>query len=103
MSGGSFEYLYSKLDLEPLEWRTLNLLDNMANWLASPEQAQPEAAAELRELHKFLTDTRQKIEKRASNNRHIQSLVKEAEWWCSNDTGPEDFAAAWAKYREQKQ
>jgi len=100
MSGGSFDYLYDKLDNEPLGIHTLELLERMVEWLKDAEQNQPDAASELAVVHQYLVATRQAVHDNVSNNRALLNLVKEAEWWCSNDSGQDDFEGAWEIYKK---
>lgn len=101
MSGGSFDYLYSKIDNEnPLDTWTLELLEKMSEWLAEPEQNQKAAADEIKRVHSELSEIKERIFKLAQN-RPFLDLLKGAEWWCSHDTVKDDFESEWAKYEAQ--
>jgi hypothetical protein len=98
MSGGSFDYLYSRIDGEnPLDARTLDLLEKMGAWLAEPEQDRAAASAELMRVHSELTEIKERISN-LTRNRPFLDLVRMAEWWCSNDAREDDFARTWAEY-----
>lgn len=97
MSGGSFDYLYFEIEERFFDYFVLENLENMAAWLGEVEQNQPEAAKELVELHQFLVKTRDEINKRLS--RKLLDVIKEAEWWCSHDTGQDSFEAVWRQYK----
>jgi hypothetical protein len=100
MSGGSFDYLYDRIDCgNTLETYTLELLGKMAEWLAEPEQGQPDAAAEIARIHAELLAIKQQVEKLAQRRAFLQ-LLKTAEWWCSKDTGKDGFESEWAKYQQ---
>jgi hypothetical protein len=102
MSGGSFDYLYNKFENEnPLDTNTLELLEKMSEWLAEPEQNQKSAADELKRVHSELAEIKERIFKLAQN-RPFLDLLKEAEYWCSSDTGKNDFESEWAKYEVQQ-
>lgn len=97
MSGGNFDFLYFKIEEQPLDFFVLENLENMAAWLGAAEQNQPEAAKELAELHQFLLQTRDEINKRLP--RKLLDVIKQAEWWCSHDIGQDTFEAVWRKYK----
>jgi hypothetical protein len=102
MSGGSFDYLYSRIDNEdPLDYWTLELLERMGNWLANPEQNQLEASVEIKRIHAELVKIKEQVFQIAQNNKFL-NLLKEAEWWCSNDTGKDDLEKAWADYKAKE-
>lgn len=101
MSGGSFHYLYNRLDNgNPLETSTLSLLEKMSEWLQ--EQDQNAAADEIKRIYLELLEINSRVYKLAQNRQFIE-LVKAAEWWCSNDTGVEDFESEWANYIARKE
>ena len=102
MSGGSFDYLYNRIDNgNPLDTNTLALLEKMSEWLAEPEQNQKAASDELKRIYSELLEINTRVFELAQN-RPFLDLLKEAEWWCSNDTGVEDFESEWAKYEAQQ-
>lgn len=102
MSGGSFDYLYNRIDNgNPLDTNTLELLEKMSEWLAEPEQNQKAAADELKRVYSELMEINTRVFKLVQN-RPFLDLLKEAEWWCSHDTGVEDFESEWAKYEAQQ-
>lgn len=96
MSGGSFNYLYSKIEDDPIGWSTLESLENMADWLR--EQNHP-ASAELVRIHSALSEISDRLFRLVQNNCEFRELLKAAEWWCSNDIGQDDFERAWHKYQ----
>jgi hypothetical protein len=96
MSGGSFDYLYQKIEDEPINDSVLDTLKRMANWLAEPEQGQLKAANELSQLHGYLTAVRNEIIEKL--NQPLLAVIKEAEWWYSNDVGRNSFEAVWQRY-----
>jgi hypothetical protein len=99
MSGGSFDYLYNRIDNEnPLDTYTLELLERMAEWLAEPEQGQPDAAAEIEHVRTELLAIKEKVYQLAQRRAFLE-LLKSAEWWCSSDTGKGDFEKEWASYK----
>lgn len=102
MSGGSFNYLYNRIDNDnPLATSTLDLLEKMSEWLAEPEQNQQAASNEIRRVYSELLEINSRVYELAQNRRFLD-LLKAAEWWCSNDTGIEDFESEWAKYEAQQ-
>ena len=98
MSGGSYDYLYYQIEEEPLGWSTLYHLNDMAKWLES--EGQTEAATELKELHAYLVKTEKEIQAKLS--RPLLDVIKEAEWWASNDSGQRDFEEIWNEYKNSK-
>ena len=101
MSGGSFEYLYARIDKDPLDAWTLELLEKMSEWLAEPEQNQKGAADEIKRVRSELAEIKEHICKLVKNSPFLD-LLKGGEWWCSNDTGKDDFESEWAKYEAQQ-
>lgn len=97
MSGGSFDYLYSKIEDKPLDWQTLDNLQNMVEWLSAPEQGQTEAAQDLQRVNSYLLEVKDKID--CILTQSLLDVLKAAEWWCSHDTNKQDFERVWTKHK----
>ena len=95
MSGGSFGYLYFKIEDAPLDEGSLEMLGKMAAWLA--EQGQAPAAQELTRVHEQLSALR-KLALATVRVRGFLNLLEAAEWWCSGDIDQKDFEDVWRKY-----
>lgn len=101
MSGGSFNYLYNRLDNgNPIETSTLSILEKMSEWLQ--QQDQKAASDEIERVYLELLKINSRVYELAQNNDFIQ-LVKAVEWWCSNDIGVEEFEDEWVKYIARKE
>lgn len=96
MSGGSFEYLYYKLEDEPFSEYNLSLLEDMIMFLNN-EMNETEMASELRKLHTHLTESlrqsKEKVEK-------LSNLMYAIEWYVSGDSNNID--EAWEEYKAGK-
>lgn len=91
MSGGSFRYLYSSLQDNPFDH--YGDLEKMIDWLR--EKGKIEAADRLQRLYNLLLESQNKIEKEISS---LSPVMYKAEWWCSGDSGEEQFDKAWKNY-----
>ncbi|MER7053475.1 hypothetical protein [Streptomyces sp. NPDC000351] len=94
MSGGSYNYLCSALDLEDLLSKRYDL-DEMSTRLAGLGYAQ-DAARETEELLLLLRQWEIRAETRL---RRLTDVWKAVEWWDSNDSGEKRVDEALAKYR----
>lgn len=93
MSGGSFNYLYSRIENETYSLLYMaGELEDMSRYLLS--EGKGEAAKELWEYA-------QKI-KEVEPNGFILEIIKAVEWWVSNDIGSENFDEEWEKYKRAK-
>jgi hypothetical protein len=102
MSGGSFDYLADKLEgMSAVYSFPLDLLASMADWLEEPEQNQPDAAKELRKAHKELSELAQKLWEKYGYKSPLYQITHAAEWWCSHDTGQDDFENVWNKVKSE--
>lgn len=93
MSGGSFNYLC---------WKSADELAADTSTLAEMRDAlighnAPDAAAETEAIIATIAQFRVLVETRAKRLNEVWHAV---EWCRSGDQGPEDVAAAVAKYRE---
>ncbi len=94
MSGGSYNYLYSVLDLEDLQSQQGDLAD-MAERLAGLGYAQDAA----RETEELLLLFRQWQTRAAVRITRLRDLWKAVEWWDSHDSREDEVKAALAAYR----
>jgi hypothetical protein len=94
MSGGSYNYLCSAMDLEDLLTKRHDL-DEMSTRLASLGYAQ-DAARETEELLLLLRQWEIRAETRL---RRLTDVWKAVEWWDSNDSSETRVHEALAKYR----
>ena len=94
MSGGSYNYLCTAMDLEDLHSRRHDL-DDMAKRLAGLGYAQ-DAARETEELLLLLRQWETRAEVRL---RRLTDVWKAVEWWDSNDSSETRVHEALAKYR----
>lgn len=94
MSGGSYNYLYSKdTDMGLLNEEAE--LDSMAQRLAGLGYAE-DAARETEEILLLIRQAKVRIDTRAQRLRGIWHAV---EWWDSADSGEDGVQAELAKYR----
>lgn len=86
MSGGSFNYLY--LRVQDVQMNTLySLLYDTREMVSRLQQeGKTEAAEEILAYYMNLTFCIEALEKRGNR---ISNLMKAVEWWCSCDSGPE--------------
>ncbi|MGW5173124.1 hypothetical protein ACWERY_02000 [Streptomyces sp. NPDC004082] len=94
MSGGSYNYLYTAMDLEDLLTRR-HSLEEMASRLAGLGYAE-DAAKETEELRVLLNQWTIRAEVRL---RRLADLWHAVEWWDSHDSGEDGVHEALAKYR----
>ena len=94
MSGGSYNYLYSALDLEDLQVHRADL-QAMADRLAGLGYAQDAA----RETEELLLLFRQWETRAAVRITRLRDLWHAVEWWDSNDRSEDTVKAALAAYR----
>ena len=94
MSGGSYNYLCTALDLEDLHSRRHDL-DDMAKRLAELGYAQDAA----RETEELLLLLRQWETRAGVRMRRLADVWKAVEWWDSNDSSETRVHEALAKYR----
>lgn len=94
MSGGSFEYLYSK-EPEQLVAGYWSELEEMAQWLT--EHDAEDAAKETLEILYTLKHFRTRMDVRL---QRMSSLWRMVEWIDSADSSVEQFPAALAEYRK---
>lgn len=94
MSGGSFDYLYRKLDdADYFKLDTMRQLIAMENWLR--EQGKHEPANELLKL-RLECDTQ--LQRLTTMSHRLEDVMRVAEWWCSGDMGEDQFDETWAKF-----
>jgi len=93
MSGGSYDYLYSK-DVEDL-LHTQETIQNMADRLAGLGYAS-DAAKETQEL---LLTLRQFENRRSAMKERLSDVWHSVEWWDSCDSGEDSVKNALEKYR----
>jgi len=98
MSGGSFDYLFMKIEDEPLGWLVFEELKEMIDWLS--ENNERDAADELKGLYAYLTDIRDKINSKLTPQ--LLDVMRGTEWWCSGDTDQNSFKIVWQNYCESK-
>ena len=94
MSGGSYNYLYTAMDLEDLQARRHDLED-MATRLAGLGYAQDAA----RETEELLLLFRQWETRAAVRLKRLTDVWHAVEWWDSNDSGEDAVREALTKYR----
>jgi hypothetical protein len=99
MSGGSYEYLYSK-DVEEImtEWDARENLERMVNRLAGLGYASDAA----QESMKVLLDIRAFEVRMAVMLMRLSPVWKAVEWWDSNDWGEDSVKNTLAKYRGEQ-
>jgi len=93
MSGGSYDYLYSK-DVEDL-LHTQETIQNMADRLAGLGYAS-DAAKETQEL---LLTLRQFENRISAMKERLSDVWHSVEWWDSCDSGEDSVKNALEKYR----
>ena len=98
VSGGSFDYLYYKIEDSPLDFGAREDLRRMAEYLT--EEGHPEAAKELSDLFDYLKQTEKEIQKHLPQS--LLDVMKAVEWWCSSDISEEIFVKEWEAYKSQK-
>ena len=78
MSGGSFDYIYSRTDnfADELGLK-IDQADEVNDWGEKPYKFEPATLAKLKEIEKLA--------------RYTAKLMKEAEWLYSGDTGDDSF------------
>ena len=85
MSGGAFNYLYSKLELPQDD------IDDLLRYLK--DSGQDLAAMHLEVEFETVTNILDRI----------RPLVRDVEWWASGDHGDETFQKLFDKWYEQEQ
>lgn len=97
MSGGSFDYLYSKLENEPLDIGNLSLLRSMFELLES--EGEVEASSTLKELYKEVEEKIDELDKFLNDKiLPLQKVMKGAEWWFSCDSSQDVFQLEYVKF-----
>ena len=78
MSGGSFDYVYLRVERFADELgQRLDEFDKENEWGCQPDKYEPATLGKLREIESLA--------------RHVAKLMKEAEWLYSRDTGEGSF------------
>ncbi len=94
MSGGSFDYLYSKLDDEQIcKASTVDYLEIMEAFLRKQGKHEP-----ANELLKLKLEIETQINRLKIMGTRLVDVVHDAEWWASYDIGEEEFDKTWAKF-----
>lgn len=92
MSGGSFNYLYSK-DLDDLMYSGYG--EHWDDMLAELDELSPKAAAEMRHIRESSDDFVRLHEQRW---QRLQSVLHAVEWWRSNDWSKDQVDEVIRKY-----
>ena len=88
MSGGSFDYAYSRTDMFADELGLkIDQVDEVNEWGEKPYKFEPSTLAKLKEIEKLA--------------RYTAQLMKEAEWLYSGDTGDDSFMRRVAEIEKQ--
>ena len=96
MSGGSFDYIcYAEADTLLQKY---HVLENMRDWLIYKNKI--DAAKEIDRFYQDVIMFRRMLEFRLER---LQKVMHAAEWWCSNDSGEDDFDKVWQEFLEGKQ
>jgi hypothetical protein len=100
MSGGSFNYFYSRV---PEEIRSAaHTLKEMAEQCAQPSdyyqrELTGEQLDELAEVAAYLLALSFKVRGIALALEKLERVTHDVEWWCSGDSGPLDVIASFRK------
>lgn len=88
MSGGSFDYAYSRTNTFADELASnIENADEVNEWGEKPYQFEPATLSKLREIEKLA--------------RYTAQLMKEAEWLYSGDTSDDSFMQRVAEIEKQ--
>ncbi len=96
MSGGSFNYMYSKFDEQLFDYQYRENLEAMIDYLI--EHNYEDVAREAEEL--LLTIKQAEIRVQTMHNR-LSDIFKAVEWHTSGDSGEERVQEEVKKYREE--
>lgn len=95
MSGGSFNYVCYKDGTDILDY--MSSVKEMYEWLYS--RGKNDAAKEVEKLYLDLLMFKDMMETRL---KRLNSVLHDAEWWCSGDIGEKTFDENWDKFLEDK-
>lgn len=97
MSGGSWSYLYSKEVDELVECRSIELLEEMADYLNS--SGYKDVAKDVMRLVEYIKSARIRIE---TLHEMLSPVFKAVEWYDSSDCGKDSVSRAIEDYRNGK-
>jgi hypothetical protein len=97
MSGGSWSYLYSKEVDELVECRSIELLEEMADYLNS--SGYKDVAKDVMRLVEYIKSARIRIE---TLHEMLSPVFKAVEWYDSGDCGKDSVGRAIEDYRNGK-
>nr|DAU98883.1 MAG TPA: hypothetical protein [Bacteriophage sp.] len=94
MSGGSWSYLYSKEVDELVQYGSIRLLEEMADYLNS--SGYEDVAKDVRRLVEYIKSARIRIE---TLHEMLSPVFKAVEWYDSSDCGKDSVIRAIEDYR----
>lgn len=94
VSGGSWDYLYSK-DVEQLmQYSNIEMLEDMADYLN--QNGYEDVAKDTRRLVEYIKSAKIRIE---TLHEMLSPVFKAVEWYESGDSGKDNIVKAIEKYR----
>lgn len=97
MSGGSFGYLYSREVDELIQYSSIEMLEDMANYLNST--GYEDVAKDTRRLVEYIISAKIRIE---TLHEMLSPVFKAVEWYESGDSGKDSVDKAIEEYRSGK-
>lgn len=97
MSGGSWSYLYSKEVYELVQYGSVELLEEMSDYLNS--NGYEDVAKDVRRLVEYIKSARIRIE---TLHEMLSPVFKAVEWYDSGDCGKDSVSRAIEDYRNGK-
>lgn len=94
MSGGSWSYLYSKEVDELVQYESIRLLEEMADYLNL--SGYEDVAKDVRRLVEYIKSARIRIE---TLHEMLSPVFKAVEWYDSSDCGKDSVSRAIEDYR----
>jgi hypothetical protein len=101
MPGGSWNYLYSKEDLDLVEDNVINDLERVAVRLTKIAYAKA-VAKDVKECIALLRLSLRLITEADIKKKALTDILKTLEWWDSCDSSEEDFKNAITTYLGEK-
>lgn len=97
MSGGSWNYLYSNRVDELVQYESIGLLEEMADYLNS--SGYKDVAKDVMRLVEYIKSARIRIE---TLHEMLSPVFKAVEWYHSSDCGKDSVSRAIEDYRNGK-